>query len=260
MLTAPQNIDCQTMALFLDVDGTLLDIQDHPGDVRADRELVELLQHLLAHFHGAVALISGRSIAEIDRIFGNVHFPAVGAHGAEMREADAVLAAPPSKPLPAHVLDRITQLVDDNDGLLLERKEGGVSLHYRRAPELAARCKALVFEVMPELASDFRLIEGKMVYEIAPRQPNKGEATRQLMKAREFAKRQPVFIGDDVTDEDGFEVVNALQGISIRVGSGSETAARYTLESVADVRSWLQSIVAANCRENESRRTNVDES
>lgn len=260
MLTAPKHIDCETTALFLDVDGTLLEIQDRPGDVRADPELVELLQQLLMHFNGAVALISGRSIAEIDRIFDNVHFPAVGAHGAEMREVNTVLAAPPSQPLPAHVLDGITKLVDDHDGLLLEQKKGGVSLHYRRAPELAARCRALVLEVMPELESDFRLIEGKMVYEIAPRQHNKGEAIRQLLKSREFEQRQPVFIGDDITDEDGFEVVNALQGISIRVGGGSATAAHYALDSVADVRKWLHSVVAASCRNDKSWRTNGDES
>jgi trehalose 6-phosphate phosphatase len=260
MLTAPKHVDCETTALFLDVDGTLLDIQDHPGDVRADPELVELLQQLLTHFNGALALISGRSIAEIDRIFGNVHFPAVGAHGAEMREVNSVLEAAPSRPLPANVLQRITRLVDDHDGLLLERKKGGVSLHYRRAPELAAKCKALVLEVMPELGSDFRLIEGKMVYEIAPRQHNKGEAIRQLLKSREFKQRQPVFIGDDITDEDGFEVVNALQGISIRVGAGSATAAQFALGSVADVREWLHSVVAASRGNNKSWRTSVDES
>jgi len=260
MLTAPKYINCETAALFLDVDGTLLDIQDHPSDVRADRELVGLLKQLLLHFGGAMALISGRSIAEIDRVFDNVHFPAVGAHGAEMRAVNTVLEAPPSQPLPAHVLDRITKLVDSHDGLLLEQKKGGVSLHYRRAPELAAKCRALVFEVMPELESDFRLIDGKMVYEIAPRQHNKGEAIRQLLKSREFEQRQPVFIGDDITDEDGFEVVNALQGISIRVGGGSVTAAHYALDSVADVRKWLHSIVAASRRNNKSWRTNVDES
>lgn len=260
MPTAPKYIDLETTALFLDVDGTLLDIEDHPGDVRADPELVELLQQLLMHLNGALALISGRSIAEIDRIFDHVHFPAVGAHGAEMREANTVRAAPPSQPLPAHVLARITQLVDDHDGLLLEQKKGGVSLHYRRAPELAATCRALVLEVMPELESDFRLIDGKMVYEIAPRQHNKGEAIRQLLKSHEFEQRQPVFIGDDITDEDGFEVVNALQGISIRVGGGSATVARYALDSVADVRAWLRSVVAANHSNTKSRRTNVDES
>lgn len=260
MLTAPKLIDCQTTALFLDVDGTLLEIQDHPGDVRADPELVELLQQLLMHLNGALALISGRSIAEIDRIFDNVHFPAVGAHGAEMREANSVLEAPPSSPLPAHLLERITKLVDNHDGLLLEQKKGGVSLHYRRAPELAATCRALVFEVMAELESDFRLIDGKMVFEIAPRQHNKGEAIRQLLKSREFEQRQPVFIGDDITDEDGFEVVNALQGISIRIGASSATAAQFALGSVADVRQWLHSVVAANRRNNKSWRTNVDES
>jgi len=260
MLTAPKHIDCETTALFLDVDGTLLDLQDHPGDVRADPELVELLQELLTHFDGALALISGRSIAEIDRIFDNVHFPAVGAHGAEMREVNSVLDAPPSRPLPAHVLERITTLADHHDGLLLEQKKGGVSLHYRRAPELAARCKALVFEVMPELESDFRLIEGKMVYEIAPRQHNKGEAIRQLLKSREFKQRQPVFIGDDITDEDGFEVVNALQGISIRVGADSATAAQFALASVADVRKWLHSVMSASRGNNKSWRTSFDES
>ncbi|MBU2675733.1 MAG: trehalose-phosphatase [Gammaproteobacteria bacterium] len=242
----PKQIHRDTSAIFLDVDGTLVEIRDRPEDVHADTELISLLEELLALFNGAVALVSGRSIKDIDRIFGGVVFPAVGAHGAELRQATTIAGAQPPEPLPEQVIERLQVFAEPYDGLQLEHKQGGISLHYRRAPELAPQCRLLVGELMSQLETDFRLIEGKMVFEIAPRQHNKGEAIRQLLGTETFKDRTPVFVGDDVTDEDGFTVVNALDGQSIRVGDDAPTKARYALDDVADVRDWLASIVAVN--------------
>lgn len=242
----PKQVHTDASALFLDVDGTLLDIQERPEDVHADTELISLLQELLSLFDGAMALVSGRSISDIDRIFGGVVFPAVGAHGAELRQSRTTAKAEPPEPLPDQVLERLQVFAEQHDGIQLEHKKGGVSLHYRRAPELLPQCRLLIGELMSQLETKFRLIEGKMVFEIAPRQHNKGEAIHQLLRTDNFKNREPVFVGDDVTDEDGFVVVNALDGQSIRVGHDAPTQARYALDDVADVRRWLKAIVATN--------------
>ncbi len=242
----PKQIRCDTSALFLDVDGTLVEIRDRPEEVHADAKLISLLEKLLLLFNGAVALVSGRSIDDIDRIFGGAVFPAVGAHGAELRQSTTIAGASPPEPLPDQVVERLQVFAEMYDGLQLEHKKGGISLHYRRAPELMPQCRLLVGELMSQLETNFRLIEGKMVFEIAPRQHNKGEAIRQLLGTEKFSDRTPVFIGDDVTDEDGFIVVNALNGQSIRVGHDAPTEARYALDNVADVKDWLESIVANN--------------
>ena len=243
MPSPPVTADCARTALFLDVDGTLLEIRDRPEDVVADAGLVDLLETLSSAFGGALSLISGRSIAQIDRIFAPARFAAAGAHGAEIRlhPDDDVKGA--KRALPAGILSRLSELADSHPGLLLERKDGGASLHYRMAPELEAQCRRLVDKLMAELGEEFRLIPGKMVFEIAPRGHDKGKAIAAMMNREPFAGRQPVFIGDDVTDEDGFRTVNEMQGVSVRVGQEDDSAADYTLGSVADVRHWLQSIM-----------------
>ena len=242
MLAPPDNLDPSNFALFLDVDGTLLDIEDHPADVHADPALVEMLAHIASGLGGAMSLISGRLIADIDRIFAPVRFAAAGAHGSELRQHpdDAVAVAESS--LPAHVLDDLRTFVEQNPGLLLEEKRGGASLHYRRAPELEEQCKTCVRALLPEIDKDFRLIAGKMVLELAPIDHNKGAAITDMMRREPFSGRRAVFVGDDVTDEDGFRAVNAMDGITIRVGGNRGSAAEHELPDVAAVRHWLESI------------------
>ena len=241
MSSPPADLGAAKPALFLDVDGTLVGIEDHPGDVRADAELIALLVDLAGRLDGALSLISGRSIAEIDRIFAPARFPSAGSHGAELRfDGDAANPAPAE--FPEAILQRARQFAEEHDGLLVEKKRAGLALHYRRAPQLETDCRDFAAGLMRELGPDFRLIDGKMVLEIAPRSHHKGEAIRELLQHRPFHGRRPVFVGDDVTDEDGFRVVNDLGGLSIRVGHGDTTAARYALDDVASVRNWLQSV------------------
>jgi trehalose 6-phosphate phosphatase len=230
----PTTIETADTALFLDVDGTLLEIRDRPE---------ELLDGLSSLVDGALSLISGRSIADIDRIFAPSRFPAAGSHGAELRlhpsdDVDFHAAA-----LPPGILSRLSEFAASHEGLLLELKSGGASLHYRMAPTLESRCRQLVEELMAEIGQEFRLIPGKMVFELAPRGHNKGKAIAAMMNRKPFAGRRPVFVGDDVTDEDGFRTVNAMRGISVRVGEDRDSAAAFTLGSVADVRRWLESIM-----------------
>ena len=235
----PADFGAATSALFLDVDGTLVDIQSHPADVRADADLIGLLVELARRLDGALSLISGRSIAEIDRIFAPQRFSCAGSHGTELRlqGGDVTVA---QAGFPGGILRRVSAFADEHEGLLVEKKSAGLALHYRRAPDLEPQCRELVADVMRELGPEFRLIDGKMVLEIAPRNHHKGEAIRELLQHDPFHGRRPVFIGDDVTDEDGFRIVNGLDGLSIRVGQVGETAARYTLDDVDAVRDWLR--------------------
>lgn len=242
MPAPPDNLDPSRLALFLDVDGTLLDIEDHPSGVKADPSLIALLQRLSDGVCGALSLISGRSVADLDRIFAGTRFAAAGGHGAELRlhPDDPVTSTQWS--LPASILEQIRAFAGADPGLLLEEKRGGVSLHYRRAPELREQCTEFVNGLLPELQQDFRLIAGKMVFEFAPKEHHKGAAIAEMMRHDPFAGRRAVFVGDDVTDEDGFRAVNAQAGITIRVGGNRDSEAEYSLTDVAAVRSWLESI------------------
>ena len=243
MPRAPDTLDTLEVALFLDVDGTLLEIREKPSEVVADDELVDVLMACSAELDGAMCLVSGRSIAEVDRIFSPAAFPVAGAHGAELRFSGGRNVMLASELLPASVVESLEQFAVANDGLLLERKQAGVSLHYRRAPQLEDQCRALADALMSELGDAFRLISGKMVLEIAPAEHNKGAAIEAFLREKPFAGRVPIFLGDDVTDEDGFRAVNAARGVSIRVGDHGDSAAAYRLPDVAAVRPWLRSAI-----------------
>ena len=236
---APDKLDPNAVALFLDVDGTLLEIRNNPSDVSADASLIGRLDACFKTLGGAMALVSGRSVAEVDRIFAPAVFPVAGAHGAELRVDGGEILTIPHDPLPRDALVPIQELAAAHEGLLLEFKRGGVSLHYRRAPELEGKCRERVTRVMAEIGDAFRVIAGKMVFEIAPSAYDKGAAIRAFLEKPPFADRLPVFLGDDVTDEDGFRVVNELSGMSIRIGDIQRSAARYQLDDVAAVRPWL---------------------
>jgi trehalose 6-phosphate phosphatase len=243
VFSLPTTIDNGATALFLDIDGTLLDIRDRPEEVAASDELVSLLDALSKQLGGALSLISGRSVADIDRVFAPVRFPAAGSHGAEIRLHPQDDVATTTVKLPDDVTSELVEFAASHDGLLLEHKLGGASLHYRMAPDLEEGCRRLMNDLMVRLGRDFRLIPGKMVFELAPLGHNKGQAIAAMMEREPFTGRRPVFVGDDVTDEDGFHVVNEMEGVSVRVGENRDSAAACTLESVAAVRHWLETKV-----------------
>lgn len=243
MPVAPEKLDTHAIALFLDVDGTLLEIRDDPSEVRADSELVAVLGACAKKLGGALSLISGRSINEVDRIFAPAIFPVAGAHGAELRFGQSETVTATDDRLPRPIVDSIEVFAQGKDGLLVEHKRGGISLHYRRAPRLESQCRRFVESLMATLGDAFRLIDGKMVLEIAPESNNKGAAIGAFMAHSPFAGRRPVFVGDDVTDEDGFREVNERAGLSIRVGEARETEAQYRLPDVDSARLWLRSAI-----------------
>lgn len=228
-------------ALFLDVDGTLLEIANHPDAVRVPGDLRDVLARLARRFGGAVALVSGRSIANIDALFAPLRLPSAGIHGLERRGADAVLYSGHVGPLLSPLRAPLAEFVRAHPGLLLEDKGQSLALHFRNAPACGPTAEALLRALIGPGPSPLELKRGKMVLEVKPGSIDKGTAIAAFMGEPPFAGRRPVFIGDDVTDEDGFVVVNALGGLSIRVGSAeAESAALLRLADEAAVRSLLR--------------------
>lgn len=227
-------------AMFLDVDGTLVDIENHPDTVRAAPSLQHALAAAARSLEGALALVSGRSIASLDRIFAPLRLPAAGLHGLERRDAGGLVHYPAG--YAGRIAAARAELVDfvqSGPGLLLEDKGAALALHYRNAPDLADACVAHMERARRAAGADFHVQQGKMVLELKPSGQDKGTAIAAFMQERPFAGRTPVFVGDDLTDEDGFRVVNSLGGLSIRVGKHPGTAASIVASGVAEIRGWL---------------------
>jgi len=227
-------------AFFLDLDGTLLEIAETPDAVGIGPDEKRLVEKLVAGAGGAVAVISGRALARIDQILAPLVLPAAGQHGAERRDARGVRHR---HRFPANVLRPVAvgirSFAAQHQGLVFEDKGASVALHYRKAPQLARAAQAAMRDAAGPLGEAVEVQDGKMVVELKPAGCDKGKAIAQFMQEAPFAGRQPVFIGDDVTDEYGFRVVNAMGGHSIKVGEGPSVA-RWRLENPASTRAWLQ--------------------
>jgi len=230
-------------ALFLDVDGTILETAPSPDRVEVPAGMVSLLQRLSRRLEGALAFVSGRTVAAVDALFAPLRLPVAGVHGGELRlereyvTPDAAVVAQLRAALPL-----LRRAIAAMPGVWLEDKGCAVALHYREAPEQAREVRGLSDLVVGGLGPEFAVLLGKCVVEIRLRQLTKGTGLRWLMERVPFRDRTPIFAGDDVTDEDAFEATNALGGISVRVGPHGHTAATYTLEDPAQLRHWLQEI------------------
>ncbi|MDO8464654.1 MAG: trehalose-phosphatase [Gallionella sp.] len=232
-------VDHAAWALFLDIDGTLLDLAPTPGEVVVPKDLSTLLDALTRRFGGALALVSGRSLDSIDSLFpGNRD--AVGCHGAEWRLGGQTFI--PQPPWPDGLLAGIEAARRRLPGVMLERKSVSLALHFRAAPEQ----EAAVWEVAEAaVATDprrFDLLEGKSVIEIIPAGVGKGSAIERFMQVRPYAGRRPVFAGDDVTDESGFAAVNRMYGLSIHVGNSPTTKAQFRFPDPESLRHWLDGL------------------
>jgi trehalose 6-phosphate phosphatase len=239
---APPALDPQ-QALFLDIDGTLLEIAPRPELVRVPVHLPALLGRLAAQRGAALALISGRPLSQLDALFRPWHGAAAGLHGLERRRAEGSLDCLIDT-ASAGALDRLrprlAALASPGSGLILEDKRGTLALHYRAAPWREAEIRAAADAFCREGASVLRLIQGKMVVEFQPRTVNKGLAIAAFLAERPFRGRPPVFVGDDITDEDGFAEIRRRDAIAVRVGPPCATAANYRLPCVEAVLAWLE--------------------
>lgn len=236
MTAAPQLAagDC----VFLDLDGTLLDLRDDPAPVRADAGLLGLLEACAARLDGALAVISGRPISDLDISFAPLHLPAAGIHGLQHRGADGVTTTLPVDLAAVHAAARRLALAMEELPMThLEDKGASLALHWRRAPQHAAALRMLAARTLRELGPDFRLQEGDCVAEMVPRAANKGDAVRAFLAEPPFRGRRPVFIGDDRTDIPGFAAAREAGGIGIAVGT--RVSADYRFADVEAVRNWL---------------------
>lgn len=224
-------------SLFLDFDGTLVEIAPRPDAVAVDARLRRLIAGLATRLDGRIAIVSGRGAGEIDALFGGAGFPIGGSHGAELLGVDE--AVQPGRPAALDtVLERLNRFAADHPGVIVEAKPLGAGLHFRGAPHAEAASRALA-EHLAE-ASGLTLQEGKMVFEL--RAPgDKGRAIAALMALPRFAGSRPLFMGDDLTDEPGFAAVDGLGGAGVLVGPMRPTAATYRLPDVAAVLHWLDS-------------------
>ncbi|MBN8829898.1 MAG: trehalose-phosphatase [Sphingomonadales bacterium] len=230
-------------SLFLDLDGTLLELIDDPDQVIADEVLRDLLARVAERLDGRLAIVSGRSIAQLDLILGPIaHLVALsGSHGNEHRWQG--VSAHPARP---RALDeayvRLCEFADAQPGVLVEDKSYGVALHYRRAPAVEGEAQAFVAALAQAL--DLQYQPGKMMSELRMPGGDKGKAVRALMARAPMAGTRPLFVGDDDTDEAGFEAARDLCGAGVLVGHREPTAATYSLADPAAVRAWLAAIAA----------------
>jgi trehalose 6-phosphate phosphatase len=229
-------------ALFLDIDGTLLEFTANPSGPQVDADLANMLPSLARKLGGAIALITGRGIADVDRLFPGLRLPVAGQHGCERRSADGTLHThAPSSPGLMRMRDALTGFAARHHGLIVEDKGHTLALHYRQAPRLAAQVHRAVRAQIADtsMGGGWRLQPGKGILEVKPEGRDKGTAILEYMREAPFRGRTPAFIGDDATDELGFAAVAQLGGIAVKVGKG-RTTARYRLRDVAAVRRWLR--------------------
>ena len=232
----------RSAALYLDFDGTLADIALRPDGVVVREPLPALLAAMSARLGGAVAVITGRRLADVDALLAPLCLPGAGLHGAELRpDAGHVIRMPAPAALGA-LADTLRERFGTDGRLIVEDKGAAVALHFRLAPEREAECVAAMRALAAAAGLD--VIAGSRVVEARPRGVDKGGALRALASAAPFAARRPVFVGDDVTDEDGFRAAAALGGHGIKVGAGA-TAARYRILEVPEVHAWMRTSMTA---------------
>jgi trehalose 6-phosphate phosphatase len=227
--------------LFLDVDGTLLDIAPTPDSVRVDAALVDLLRDLDRAFDGALALISGRPIVDVDDLFEPLFLSVAGVHGCERRDAFGHWYRPAFvgaelEPIRRDLQEYLPQL----HGTLLEDKGCALAVHFRQAPHLEEKLRLRLCALLSR-TREYELLDGDHVIEIKPVAHNKATAIEAFMQEAPFAGRSPVFIGDDVTDLDGFAAVRRFSGQAISVGD--RVIADRHLESPTAVREWLETLL-----------------
>jgi trehalose 6-phosphate phosphatase len=236
--------DC---CLFLDIDGTLLDLAPTPDAVQVDEPLRSLLRGLEQACDGALALVSGRPIADIDELFDPLFLAVAGVHGCERRDAQGHWMRPAFVESGfGEFCDRLREALSPLDGLLIEDKGYAMAMHYRLSPRLEAPLRAVLSRMRPSLPATHELIEGDEVIEIKPASHDKASAIEAFMQEAPFAGRHPIFIGDDLTDQDGFMAVRRHCGMPIAVGSNVN--AEWRLDEPHSVRRWLAAFLAARIR------------
>ncbi|MEQ1669839.1 MAG: trehalose-phosphatase, partial [Hyphomicrobium sp.] len=231
-------ISLREHAVFLDFDGTLTEIAPRPSLVRLAPDALAILRSVFELTDGALAIVTGRSLAEIDFFLKPFNSCVAAVHGASIRYPDGSLwHYGLLHEIFPRLLKKAQKALGKHDGIIIENKGMAIAIHFRARPELGPLCRAVARHIAN---SNPRLIcqAGKMVIEIVPSDVGKGAAIRNLLQVPPFFGKRPLFAGDDLTDECGFDAVNAKGGISIKIGGG-ETRAAYKLDDPGSLRQWL---------------------
>ncbi len=237
-------------ALFLDIDGTLIDLAATPDAIQVPLQLAGHLAAVAARLKGALALVTGRSLSYADGLFSPHRFPIAGLHGAEFRAADGETSLALETPAFTALKRRLVERTAWMEGVLIEDKGAAVAAHYRLAPAHDAALEAIMRDFAEAAGPGWTLQPGKMVFEIRPSRADKGEAAAAYLEEPPFAGRLPIAIGDDLTDEALFALANARGGWSIRVGSlATATCALARVSSPSAIRSALAAVAAAGARQ-----------
>jgi trehalose 6-phosphate phosphatase len=243
-LAAPPLCSLRDKALFFDVDGTLVRIEEKPDAVKVSDDLRALMERLKEATDGALALVSGRSIEQLDRLFQPLSFSASGLHGLERRLLPGDISRAESARESMRAIKReLEAFTKRHAGTLVEDKGLTLALHYRMAAEHREKAAALVRKLVDADPDNLVLLEGKMVFELKPPGFDKGRAIAEFMQEPPFQGRRPIFAGDDVTDEAGFATINDLKGVAVKVGlDGRPTKASHGLADVDAMLGWLQDL------------------
>jgi trehalose 6-phosphate phosphatase len=234
----PAALSLERTALFLDLDGTLAPIASRPQDVKPNPRVTQLIERLSAGLQGRLAVLSGRTLADVDRILEQRVQAVACVHGLIRRTPDGeLLDRTPHPELPAAEHD-FREFAQQDSGLIVEEKGHSVALHYRLAPGFAEKAVALAQAVAARTGLALQL--GHMVAELRTPGSSKGDSLRQFMAAPPFNGATPVFVGDDLTDEPAFEAAAALGGFGVLVGPPRPTAARWRMADVNAVLDWLE--------------------
>lgn len=237
-----KNLLTKRLAFFLDFDGTLTPIVEHPDNVKVSDDLKNLLNQLTIYCDNAVAIVTGRTIASIDSLLYPLKLPVAGIHGAEWRLQSEVISDPSLLADIKHIATEINLLLQRFPMVWLENKHYSLAIHYRNAPD----CKEALLAGINKLISHYpalAILHGKMVFEIKNANINKGHALQQYMDKAPFIDRYPVAIGDDLTDESAFRVANKLGGYSIKIGEG-KTCAKHRLTDPKQLISWFEMLLS----------------
>jgi trehalose 6-phosphate phosphatase len=232
--------DLAADALFLDFDGTLVNLAIAPDSVVPSPDLIAMLQRLHVLSNGALAVISGRPLVQLDHYLAPLRLPAAGVHGLERRDAEGQLIQLPV-PDTGRLAERLAVLVARHPGLMLETKRGALALHYRKVPHLEQACIEAMHHAVSRVAG-FSVLRGKMVVEAKAALADKSSAIAAFMQEAPFAGRRPLFAGDDVADEAGFGWVQTYGGMGIKIGNGSSQAHMH-LDNPAALHQWLEQAV-----------------
>lgn len=232
-----------THAILLDIDGTILDLAPTPAGVLVPSALQGALTTLWKWTGGALALVSGRPLRDIDKIFAPLELPAIGSHGAELRvDAASKQVIRPIPLLEERIRRQLAALI--SGGIIAEDKGHSIALHYRAVPEREGALRSAVARILSQVPNGkYEVLPGKCVIEVKTTGFNKGTAVLELMEMGPFAGRKPLFVGDDITDDSVFAILPELAGIGFSVGRSAEGATG-VFESPAAVREWLTRIAS----------------